>query len=241
MNPTSDIAALLAPSSTLRVGINMSNKLLVSGTDEEGNPFGVSPDVGKAIADRLGVPVTYVPYPSPGAVADAADRNEWDIGNIGAEPERAKTISFTSPYCEIQATFLVRATVSHTRAAELDRPDIRIAVKDRTAYGLWLQRNFTRARLVLVDPGSDPFQVFREQGLEALAGLRSGLSRDMAGCPDCRLLEDAFTSVRQAVGTPTRNAAALPWLQKAVDDLKSSGKIREFIDRHGANGLSVAP
>lgn len=241
MTPTSEILHQLAPRSVLRVGINMANGLLVSGTDDQGNPSGVSPDVGKAVADRLGVPVAYVKYASPGEVADAAPKDGWDIANIGAEPERAETIAFTDAYCEIEATYLVRKASPFRQVSELDRPGIRIAVKARSAYGLWLQRNITEAELVLIDPAEDPFTAFQDRKLDALAGLRTGLQKDLARCPDGRILEGAFTSVQQAVGTPRKNEAALSWLQAAVTDLKVSGKIREFIDRHGVTGLSVAP
>jgi polar amino acid transport system substrate-binding protein len=241
MNDLSDIKHQLTPKSILRVGINMANKLLVSGTDENGDPVGVSPDIGNSIAERLGVPVAFVPYASPGEVADAANRDEWDLANIGAEPERAKTIAFTDAYCEIEATYLVRSDAPFRQAADLDVPGCRIAVKARSAYCLWLQRNITRAELVLVDPAQDPFLSFESQQLDALAGLRTGLSKDLARFPQGRVLEGSFTSVQQAVGTPKKNSGALSWLQATISDLKASGQIRKFIDHHKVSGLTVAP
>ena len=61
-----EIIAQLAPTGVLRAGINMGNFLLVTGRSGNGDPAGVSPDMARAIADRLGVPVHYVPYPRPG-------------------------------------------------------------------------------------------------------------------------------------------------------------------------------
>ncbi len=43
-------AAELAPSGTLRAGVNLSNFLLVTGTAPSGDPVGVSPDMARAIA-----------------------------------------------------------------------------------------------------------------------------------------------------------------------------------------------
>ena len=103
------IRAQLAPTGVLRAGINMSNFLLVSSRDAQGGPQGVSPDMARAIADRLGVAVHYVPYPRPGELADAVGTGAWDIGLIGAEPQRAERIAFTAAYAEIQATYLVPA------------------------------------------------------------------------------------------------------------------------------------
>ncbi len=93
----------------LRAGINLSNFLLVSGRTPDGGPAGVSPDLARAIADHLGLELQCVTYPDPGALADAASRDEWDIALVGAEPQRAEVIAFTPAYTEIEATYLVPA------------------------------------------------------------------------------------------------------------------------------------
>ena len=90
-----EVVSQLAPTGVLRAGINLSNFLLVTGRSEAGEPEGVSPDMARAIADRLGVPVKYAPFPKPGELADAVDDDVWDIGLIGAEPQRAEKIAFT--------------------------------------------------------------------------------------------------------------------------------------------------
>ena len=64
--------AELASTGVLRAGINMYNFLLVTGRTPEGDPDGVSPDMARAVADRLGVPVKLVPFKTPGELADAA-------------------------------------------------------------------------------------------------------------------------------------------------------------------------
>ena len=113
---TPEILAQLAPTGVLRAGINLSNFLLVTGRSPEGEPEGVSPGMARAIADRLGVPVQYVTFPKPGELADAVGTDTWDIGLIGAEPQRAEKIAFTAAYAEIEATYLVPAGSPITRA-----------------------------------------------------------------------------------------------------------------------------
>ena len=137
---THDVVAQLAPNGVLRAGINLSNFLLVTGKTMAGDPVGVAPDMAKAIADHLGVGLQLVPFPSPGPLADAAVDDVWDIGLIGAEPQRATHIQFSDAYVEIEATYLVWADSAFQDAAELDAPGVRIAVSERTAYDLWLVR-----------------------------------------------------------------------------------------------------
>ena len=126
-----EVVSQLAPTGVLRAGINLSNFLLVTGKSADGDPEGVSPDMAREIATRLGVPVKYVPFKTPGELADAAEAGAWDIGLIGAEPQRAEKITFTAAYCEIEATYLVPAGSPLRTIADVDKPGVRIAVTGR--------------------------------------------------------------------------------------------------------------
>jgi polar amino acid transport system substrate-binding protein len=236
-----EIKAQLAPTGVLRAGINLSNFLLVTSRAADGTPQGVSPDMARAIAERLGVPVSYVPYPRPGELADAAGTGAWDIGLIGAEPQRAEKIAFTPAYAEIEATYLVPPGSHIARLEEVDRPGVRIAVAARAAYDLWLERNIHHATLLRAPSIQASFDLFREQGLEALAGLRPRLIADHAAMPGSRILEGRFMAVQQAIGTARANTAAAAWLREVVEELKASGVVAGLIARHGVQGLSVAP
>jgi polar amino acid transport system substrate-binding protein len=236
-----DVVSQLAPTGVLRAGINMSNFLLVSSRTPDGGPAGVSPDMARAIADRLGVPVRYVPYPRPGELADAAGTGAWDIGLIGAEPQRAEKIAFTPAYCEIEATYLVPAGSPISSIAEVDRPGVRIAVTARAAYDLWLERNIRHATLVRTESLDAALQRFKAEGMEVLAGLRPRLLSDAEALPGSRILDGQFTAVQQAIGTARANAAGAAFLRDFVEEAKSSGLVASLIERHGVRGLSVAP
>jgi polar amino acid transport system substrate-binding protein len=235
-----EIVTQLAPTGVLRAGINLSNFLLVTGRSASGDPQGVAPDMAKAVADRLGVPVRYVPFAKPGLLADAVDENVWDIGLIGAEPQRAEKIAFTAAYTEIEATYLVPAASQITAINEVDRPGTRIAVSARSAYDLWLERNIKHATVLRVEGGSAALAKFREEGLEALAGLRPGLLTDLESLPGARILDGQFTAVQQAIGTQKRNAAGAAFLRDFVEETKASGFVARLIEQHKVRGLSVA-
>lgn len=233
--------AQLAPTGALRAGINLSNFLLVTGRDEHGSPVGVSPDMAAAVAGRLGVPLRLVPFRSPGLVADAVGTDAWDIALIGAEPQRAETIAFTAAYAEIEATYLVPPGSPIGAIDEVDRAGIRIASTARAAYDLWLERNIASATLVRADSIDAAFRLFTEQGLEALAGLRPRLIKDAAALPGSRILDGQFSAVRQAIGTAWANGAAAEFLAGFVEEAKASGLVARLIEKHGPQGLSVAP
>jgi len=235
------VIAELAPTGALRAGINLSNFLLVTGKDDAGSLVGVAPDMAREIARRLGVPVKYVTYKTPGALADAADADAWDIGLIGAEPQRAEKIAFSPAYVEIEATYLVPAGSPLETIADVDKPGVRIAVTGRAAYGLWLDRNIKNAELVRAETLTGAFEQFVRDRLDALAGLRPGLLADVEKLPGARILDGSFMAVQQAVGTARKNTAAAAFLREFVEQAKASGLVGGLIERHKVRGLSVAP
>ena len=231
----------LAPGGMLRAGLNLANFLLVSGRTAAGEPAGVAPDMAAEIARRLGVEVRHVPYATPGELADAAETGAWDIGLIGAEPQRAEKIVFTPAYAEIEATYLVPAGSPIRSLADVDAPGVRIAVTGRSAYGLWLDRNIKHAELVRTDTIDSAFDQFVSGGLDALAGLKPRLLSDVEKLPGARILEGKFTAVQQAIGTARRNTAGAAFLRAFVEEAKASGFVQSLIEKHGVRGLSVAP
>jgi polar amino acid transport system substrate-binding protein len=233
--------AELASTGVLRAGINVQNFLLVTGKTGAGDPAGVAPDMAAEIARRLGVPLKLVPFKSPGDLADAAEANTWDIGLIGAEPQRAEKIAFTPAYVEIEATYLVPAGSPLQALADVDKPGVRIAVMGRAAYGLWLERNIKNGELVRADALASASEMFFRDKLDALAGLKPALLSDLENRPGFRILDGKFMAVQQAIGTQRRNAAGAAFLTSFVAEVKASGFVASLIEKHKVRGLSVAP
>lgn len=237
-----DVISQLAPTGVLRAGINMANKLLVTGETAAGDPDGVGPEFARNIAEKLGVDVVYVPFPRPGDLADAVDDNVWDIGLIGAEPSRAEKIEFSAAYVEIEATYLVPEGSPLKAIEDVDAEGVRIAVSGRSAYDLYLSRSLKHAVLHRAAGLPGALELFLDENLEALAGLRPALNDDIAKVPGGRILDGRFTTVQQAVGTQKANAAASAFLASFVEESKANGLVASLIEKHGVKGrLSVAP
>jgi len=233
--------AELAPTGVLRAGINLSNFLLVTGRSATAEPEGVAPDMARAIAQSLGVPVHLVPFKSPGELGDAVGTNAWDIGLIGAEPQRAEKIAFTAAYVEIEATYMVPPGSALKSIGEVDRKGVRIAVSARSAYGLWLENNIKNATLMAISGLDAAFNKFRDEKLEVLAGLRPGLLKDIEKMPGATILPGKFSAVQQAVGTAKPNKAGAEYLAAFIEQAKKSGLVANLIEKHKVKGLSVAP
>lgn len=231
----------LAPSGKLRLGLNYQNFLLVLGDGPDGEPRGIAPDLGRELARRLAVPVEYVKFDAAGKLADAIKEARCDVGFIGAEPQRANDIAFTSAYLEIPVTFLVPAGSKIRSLADIDQDWVRISVSERSAYDLYLTRTLKKAKLVRSTGISASYDTFVKQKLEALGGLKPRLVSDQANLPGSRVLDGQITGVQQAIGTPKVRTEGAKYLQAFAEEVKASGFVARAIERHQVRGVNVAP
>ena len=238
---SSQARAELAPGGTLRVGINHSNFLLVNPGSPHGAPAGIAPDLALELGKRLGVPVEFVSFEAAGKTADAIRDAAVDAGFLASEAERASVIEFSSAYLELPATYLVPAGSPLRSLSDVDRPGVRIAVSDRSAYDLYLTRTLKSAQLVRAEGIPASFKLFVDQKLDALAGLVPGLLRDAQELPGSRLLDGQFTAVQQSIGVPKKHTAAAKALREFVENVKRSGLVAQLVEKHGVKGVKVAP
>ncbi len=232
--------AELTPTGELRVALNLSNFLLISSFPSGGTPTGIVPDLAHELGRRLGVPVKFTGYESPGKVADAAKTGVWDVAFLGAEPARASEIDFTAAYLEIEATYLVPPGSPIKSLEEVDRDGVRISVSGRSAYDLYLARTLKHAQLLRVEGIEASWQQFLSQKLDALAGLRPRLVTDAAKLPGSRILDGRFTAIQQAIGTPKGRPQAAAYLRAFAEEAKSAGLVAGAIERNAVRGVTVA-
>src|SRR5258707_3410333 len=241
MEISATVRGELAPNGKLRVGLNYGNFLLVLKDGPDGQPRGIAPDLGRELGKRLGVPVEFTKYDQAGKLADAVKEAAVDVGFLGAEPQRANEIAFTSAYLEIPVTYLVPAGSPILTLADVDRPGVRVAVSEKSAYDLFLSRTLKHAQLARAKGIDASYELFVSQRLEALGGLKPRLIQDVERLPGARILDGRVTAVQQAIGTPLARQAGAKYLREFVEEAKASGFVAHAIEKHGVRRLSVAP
>ena len=229
------ISKQLAPTGILRVGINMSNFLLVSGIDSLGFPEGVSPDLGKKIAKELNIPHKFIQYEKPGELADAVNKNQWDIGNIAFEPKRAETIEFTNSYVNIDANFLVKKIDNLKTNEDVRKAKVKIAVLERSAYDLWLTDNFKDIKLVRATSIHNSHILFNEGKANVLAGLKPKLIEELSTNNQLKIIEDPFTFIKQSVGIKKGNPQVLKFLNDFILRLINDGFIEQLLKKYNVD------
>jgi polar amino acid transport system substrate-binding protein len=238
---THAVRADLAPTGTLRAGVNYGNFILATKDRATGESRGVAIDLLHEVGRRLGTPVAIVAYDSVAVMGDAAPTGAWDIAFLGSDPAREALMSFTAAYLEIEATYLVPASSPLRTAADVDREGVRVAAPARANYELFLSRNLKRARLVSAPGGDAAFDLLASGQVEALAGLTQGLLGLAGKLPGSRLVDGRFMGVQQSIAVPRGHDAGLAFLRRVVEDAKASGLVARAIEKTGARGVAVAP
>ena len=229
---TENISNLIAPKNVLRIGINMSNFLLVSKESTFLKPEGLSPEIGKLLARELGVNYEFVTFKNPGALADAVDCDKWDVGNFAFEKKRAEIIDFSNPYVNIDANFLLRKNSEINRNNDVDNENNKIAVVDRSAYDLWLSDNFKKAKIIRAKTISETHNLFYNKDVNILAGLKPKLLEELNKNDQFKLIDKPFTFIRQSIGIKKGNSKAMDFVNNFVSSKIKDGTVKSLLKKY---------
>jgi polar amino acid transport system substrate-binding protein len=231
------VPADLVPEGRLRAAINLGNPVLAAGTSEQ--PRGVTVDLAREIAARLGVTADLRCVDAARKSVEALDAGLVDVAFLAVEPERERELAFTAPYVVIEGVYVVPEDSPVRSPADVDRHGVRVGVKRGSAYDLFLTRQLATAEVVRGDEG---VEVFADAGLEVGAGIRQPATAWVGAHPGHRIVEPAFMQIRQAVATRrNHDAATLDFLRALVEELKASGFVAGSLARAGHTDVSVAP
>lgn len=233
-------AAELAGTGRLRAAINFGNPILAR-RGAGGAPEGVSVDLAREAARRLGVPVELVTFNSAGSVVEAVKAAQVDLAFVAIDPVRAADTEYTAPYVIIEGAYLVRNESPLQRNEDVDRAGTRIAVGRGSAYDLYLTREVKAATLVRVPTSPQVVDEFLAQKLDVAAGVKQQLEADAKRAGGVRLLPGRFMVIEQAMGVPKGRVASQAWLSAFIEEMKATGFVAGALQRHGIQGALVAP
>jgi polar amino acid transport system substrate-binding protein len=236
-----DVVADLAPSGRLRAAINFGNSVLAQKDAGTGEPRGVSAELARELARRLGVAVAFVTFDAAGKVFDALEAGAWDVAFLAIDPVRAAGIDFTAPYVVIEATYVVPASSPLHMIADVDRAGVRVAVGKGSAYDLYLTRALKHATLMREPSMPAALELFLKTPLEAAAGVTQPIVAFAKTRPDMRVIPGRFMAIEQAMGTPKGRAAGVRYLRRFVEEMKASGFVANALKDSGQADAAVAP
>lgn len=239
--PESSLRNDLAPSGTLRVGINYGNPVLATRGRSSGELRGVAVDLARELGRRLALPVELIGFDAAGKMFEAVRTDGWDVAFLAIDPGRAGEIDFTAAYIEIEGAYLVPAGSSLKAIEDVDRDNVRIGISANSAYDLFLSRTIRCAELVRA-PGPDAaFELLLAGQVDVLAGVKQHLIAHSVKLAGSRLLPGRFMAIEQALGVPKGRGECASYLRSFIEDVKASGFVAKALEKAGVSGVAVAP
>ncbi|MFA7670221.1 MAG: transporter substrate-binding domain-containing protein [Burkholderiaceae bacterium] len=234
------VKAELLVGGALRAAINYGNPVLAQ-RGPQAQPQGISAALARALAERLGVKLEFVPFETAGKIVETAAQGAWDVGFLAIDPMRADQLAFTAPYALIEGTYLLREESPYSTVDQLDAPGIRIAVGEGAAYDLYLSRTLKHAEILRAPTSAEAVGLFIEQGLDAAAGVRQPLETVARSRTGFKVLPGHFTAIRQAMAVPANRAVVQPFLDAFIEEMKASGFVAQALRDSGQSAVTVAP
>jgi polar amino acid transport system substrate-binding protein len=239
--PTPEARQALAPTGKLRVGLQLGNPLNAIRDPVSGEMKGLGFDLGKELAQRIGVPFEPVLYPSIGALLDGGKSGAWDVAHFGFSPERAKEWDFAPVHLEVEFGFLVPASSSISTMADVDRPGIRVAVQEKSGPDTFFSRTLKNAVVIRASSNPGALEALKSGRADVMGSIKPILFETSNQLPGSRVLDGRPGIDPHAMAMPKGRDRGMVYMRQFIGDAKSEGLVKAAIGRVGLRGVIVAP
>lgn len=239
-SPAPEVRNALAPTGKLRVGVYPGSPTSLVRDPRTGEAKGLSVDLGKELANRLGVPFEQVEYPAIAQLREGMKAREVDFIIAIATPEWTRDADFTQPLLSIEFGYLVPPTSSIRAVADVDRPGVRVgATRGSTAHGA-LPRVLNNAEVVPVATLKQGGEMLMHGKLDAYATNKAILFEMSDNLPGSRVLDGRWGTEDLAIGVPKGRDPAMAYMRSFVDAVRSEGLVARASERAGLRGIATA-
>lgn len=227
----------------IRVGLHLPQFVKDPATGEiQGQGTGkVIVAIAQALGTQVGVKLELVGHPSPPKLIECLQAQACDAGFLGFVPGRTGDVGFTPPYIMVPFTLMVPASSSVRSMADVDKPGVRIAAVRNHASTLALRRVVKQAEIVDVEIPDEAFELLRSGRADAWASPRPPLLEYAPKLAGARVLDGRYGENLQSMAVPKDQAGRLAYISEFLDAAKTSGLVKQAIERAGEHGMEVAP
>jgi polar amino acid transport system substrate-binding protein len=241
-DPTPSQRAEIAPTGNLRVGVVSApaRSAFFVVKDAGGEPRGVTVDLGKELAHKLGVPVGFFVASNSGELVDAMSSAALDIAFMPIDEQRRERVDFGPVYFVIESTYLVRPGSDIKRLSDVDRPNVRVIGIANTATIRGAARSLKNTTIAPVKSVAEATERLRAGAADAFALTHDALPPLAARLPGSRILDGSFMQTGIAIAVPKNRPNALAYATAFMEYAKASGGVRRAFDDAGLTDLVVA-
>jgi polar amino acid transport system substrate-binding protein len=236
------ISSEIAPTGKLRVAMNSGTPVLLMRTSDGKITGGVALEVGKVIADKIGVPFELVPYPDSSRYIQSFGKGEWDIGFGARTPLVAEKADFIVDVLLNDFLFVAAPGREFADAVQVDRPGVKIGVGQDSSSDQFLSRTLKSAELVRRSGVDQSIEAMRSGQVDVWAASASNVEQLANRLPGAKIVPGTFTIDRTMVILPKgRSSAAQAKVVEIVDEAKKTGVVQKALEKTGVRGVRAAP
>lgn len=238
--PDLDARKVLAPTGRLRVGAFPGSPLSMAVDGNTGETHGLSIDLGRELAKRLGVPFEPVGYQRIAEVLAAMKTGDVDFTISNATPARAVDVNFSQTLLSLELGYLVPAASPIATMSDVARPGVRIGVTQGSTSQRTIPDMLPKAVLVPARNSGHAIEMFERREIDLFATNKPTLFQMSDQMPGARVLDGRWGVEHIAVAIPRGREAALDYLRRFVEEVQTGGLLAAAVERAGLRGLVKA-
>lgn len=233
-----EVRQVLAPSGVLRVAVYPGSPTSLVRRPDSDEALGLSVEIGRELALRLGVPVQLVKFERVEQVVDSVRTAQADMTITNATAARAALVDFTEPLVALELGYLVLPDSPVASLADVDRAGIRVGVSQGSSSQAALGRAFVHASLVPAPSLKAATDMLKERRIDAFATNKGILFQLADGLPGARVLEGRWGTELLAIAVPKGRESGKPYLDRFAASMRSQGLVQRAAERAGLRGLA---
>lgn len=206
---------------------------------ENGEMVGLDIEIGKAVAEKLGLEPEFVSLQFDSILTAVAAGTQADVGISGltVDPERAKTVDFSDSYYVDDLSVAVmknNADITADNADEaLNKEGVVIAVQSGTSGETYVKENYPKATVQPYGNSTDAFAALQSGQANAVCTNKAVVERMLANAyTDAQVVKSIATGEEYAVAVARENKALTAAINKALEELQADGTIDDLVAKY---------
>ena len=230
----------LAPTGKLRVGMYQGSPTSLVVDRATGERRGITWDLGRELAARLGVPFEPVEFPRVAEVFEALKAGRVDVTFTNASAARQREADFTPALVDLELGYLVVPGSPVNAIADVDQPGRRIGVSQGSTSQATLSGIYKHAAILTAPNLRAAGEMLTGRQIDAFATNKAILFELSDTVPGSRVLEGRWGLEHLGFAIPKGRDAGMGWLRVFALDMRNGGLVDESVKRAGLRG-SVRP
>jgi polar amino acid transport system substrate-binding protein len=228
----------LAPSNRLRIAVYPGSPTSLVRASGATGERGLTVELGRELAQRLGVPAELVVFERVAQIVDALQAGQVDMTITNATPARAALVDFTPPVVRLELGYLVLPGSPINALDQVDQPGRRVGVSQGSSSQAALTRSLKQADVVPAASLKQAGEMLKDGRLDAFATNKGILFELADGLPGARVLDGRWGLESLAIAVPKGRGQGAEFLQRYVESVRVQGLVQQAATHAGLRGLA---